>query len=151
MKSDVDSLIRRQNDELTRTLDRKIEEAQQEKRAALAQAKKRVRELDRHITALRESRKRVRPNGGGRRPVSIDSAKVAGPGAINAVAEYLSGAQRASQKEITDATGKNSGTITHALRAHEAQGNVRWTGEAVRGSRVFEWTGKEIKGDGPAG
>jgi hypothetical protein len=74
------------------------------------------------------------------------SRRIAGPAAIMAVEEVLERVGRTTQAEITHATERNSGTITHALRVLEAVGTVRRSGRRHRGSDEWVWTA--IEGDG---
>lgn len=71
----------------------------------------------------------------------VDSRRVAGPAAIAAVSEVLMRVGRTTQSEITRATGKNSGTVTHALRALEDDKLVRRTGRRDSGSDEWVWVG----------
>lgn len=144
MHGHVRDMISRQRAELTRSIDASIEEAQSEKRALLAATRAEARALDDQIKALRKERKRLQRVPRPRRDEIDNSTRSAGPAAIKAVEAFLAEHQIATQSAITEGTGKNSGTVTHALRVLESDKKVRWTGQRIRGSKQFEWTGKEI-------
>lgn len=71
-----------------------------------------------------------------------DSRQIAGPAAIKLVADALSLVGRTTQAAITKDVDKNSGTVSHALRALEADGKARTTGRSFKGSDEWVWTGE---------
>jgi hypothetical protein len=77
--------------------------------------------------------------------VVVNSVKAAGPGAIKAVSDYLAEHGSAYQSDVTEGTGLNSGTVTHALRALGAEHKITATGRKKRNSPEFEWNGDREK------
>lgn len=77
------------------------------------------------------------------RPVS--SRRVAGKAAIEAVATVLRDVGRTTQVEIRRATGKNSGTVSHALRVLETEHKARKTGRRAHGSDEWAWVGEGVE------
>lgn len=71
----------------------------------------------------------------------VSSRRVAGKAAIEQVAEVLQKVGRTTQAEITRATGKNSGTVSHALRVLTAEGKAGKTGRRAHGSDEWAWLG----------
>lgn len=69
--------------------------------------------------------------------VKPDSRRIAGPAVIAATEEVLAKVGRTTQAEVVKATGRNSGSISHALRYLEDEGRVRKTGRRHNGSS--EW------------
>lgn len=144
MHDHVRDMIGRQKADLIRSIDASIEEAQKAKRALVASTRQEAKAIDDQIRELRRERSRLQRSPRPRRDEIDSSTRSAGPAAIKAVEDFLQEHQVATQSAITEGTGKNSGTVTHALRVLEADKKVRWTGERVRGSKQFQWTGKGI-------
>ena len=76
-------------------------------------------------------------------PKAVPDRKVAGPKAIKAIEDVLRSVGRTTQAEIGRATGRNSGTVTHALRVLEASKLARRTGRKEGGSPEWAWIGRQ--------
>lgn len=71
-----------------------------------------------------------------------DPERRAGAGNVRRVEETLvSLGGRATQHEITERSGMNSGTVSYALKALRARKHVRTTGKRVRRSPEYEIVG----------
>jgi Winged helix-turn-helix DNA-binding len=115
--------------ELARAELARVEEEYRLAREAYAREK---REFQAEIARLRRIIRVAEP-----RPVR-SAAVQAGPAAIERVrAAVVEAGRRASQAQVTRATGLNPGTVTYALRALVEAGELVATGLRVDGSREF--------------
>lgn len=68
-----------------------------------------------------------------------DAHALAGKGNIAKVEKALAQKGTATSAEVRKATGKNSGTVTYAMRALVADGKARPTGRTIKRSPEFEY------------
>lgn len=113
-------------------IDTEIEARQEQIRGLRAEK----RELERTVGVLTGVRKTRRRTG---------DRSIAGPAAIAKVEAVLVKHGTAYQSDIAKATGLNSGTITHALRALAQDGKVRATENVRNRSREFAYVGAKPK------
>lgn len=117
------------------------------KEAAARALSVRIREIDAEIRALRRERAALTLAGDALTEKPVKQRKragdvaIAGPKAVKAVDDFLRKRGAAYQSEITKATGLNSGTVTHALRALAGDKLVVATENTRRGSREFRHLG----------
>lgn len=142
------SRLTQRRDRIMREIDKALEEAAEVESVATVQRTEAVN-ARKALESARETLASIRTEAP---TVQRDSRKIAGPAAIKAVESALQEIGRTTQAEITKATRKNSGTVTHALRALEAEGKAAKTGRRAKGSEEWAWTGvarrRESKGRG---
>lgn len=134
------SKLTQRRDRIMREIDKAVEEASEVEAAASAQRAEAV-SVRKAMESARELLAAIKVDTSAVTPPQRDSRKIAGPQAIAAVEAALQKVGRTTQAEITRATGKNSGTVTHALRALEADGKAGKTGRRAKGSEEWSWTG----------
>lgn len=118
-------------------------------RAELAEAKKARRELDRDFRKrgreldrkIERLTKRATKGARARRPLT--PAGQAGKANLRAAREAIRELGTATQAQIGEKSGVRTGSLTWACRALLESGEIEATGETVRGSREFRWTGAE--------
>jgi hypothetical protein len=111
--------------------------------STIEQIEQGIREQQQRIGVLRQERERwatVASEDLIDSPETAAERASAGPAAIAAVTAYLREIGRAYQSDITEATGLNSGTVTHVLRVLGARHLIVATGNKRRNSAEFEWT-----------
>lgn len=114
-----------------------ITEIEQEIARVRAEADERLRLLRRERTELLRGERALR---GEIAPRRTSAKSIAGPGAIATVDAFLRKEGQAFQVDITKATGLNSGTVTHALRALAAEGKIVATENQRGRSQEFAHT-----------
>lgn len=116
-------------------IDGEIKAVQDRAAEEIRDLRKRRRELERALTSLGEE---PPPS-----TTTPSSRVIAGPQAIEKVRGYLAEVGEAFQADITRATGLNSGTVTHALRALAGEGLIEATGERSKArSAQFRFLGQ---------
>lgn len=87
------------------------------------------------------------------RELKADAPRGARPGTgvseakLNAVRKYMQVHGEARQVDLTNDLEENSGSISLALRALAAQGEVVDTGKVDRKAKVWRWVGPPLKDD----
>lgn len=122
-----------------RALMREVAKQLREARKTGAEVAEEVRRLEAASAALAGGGRRTRTRVA-RTPLD-ESRRIAGKAAIEEVAKALKAVGRTTQAEITKATKKNSGTVTHSLRVLEASGVAEKTHRRHHGSEEWSWTG----------
>lgn len=112
--------VREEADRVCAEIDREIDRVKAAMRALRREAKPRAR---RHSTTRRQR----------------DARELAGPANLKAAEQVLKRKRHATGAQIRKATGKNSGTITYAMRALVEDGKARETGRVIDRSPEFEW------------
>lgn len=129
--------------DLAAEIDRSIKAARAQRDKILADAQRCAAEIEARITVLVEARDQLRPRHGkdGRTAQELDPHKIAGRGNLTEIEQYLVSHRIATQHQVAEALGKNSGTVTWAMRALEQDGKVKPTGRKINGSP--EWSIRE--------
>lgn len=117
----------------------RLNEQREKLEGEIAERQERLAEVKEDLALMDATDKVVKPKSRGRkRTRQTDPGKAVGQANVDMVREEMRGRGRAAQSEVRKAVGKNSGTVSLAFKALEAEGFVRDTGEKQDRSTVWE-------------
>ena len=116
---------------------KRLEARRGELRAEIKSREHELRQVEMDLALTGKAGAVLKPKRSGQRAKVTDPAKAAGPRNVEIVREFVSVRGKVTQAEVRKGTGKNSGTVSNALKGLEAEGFIRTTGEVI--DRSAEW------------
>lgn len=138
-----------QVEEAVAQIDGQIKDAEEKRRDLDGQYRAARDQIDTHLANLRDARRTLlrkrTPKKKRARTGPLDPAAQAGAKNIAKVLEAAKKHPLATQAELSHESGVGTGSMTHAIKALEARGEVEFTGTRIDGSKQFRFIGKRSR------